>query len=335
MDGTALSQTRRRQEAKRAAGKDGASRARLPSTRRDGDGRTYLVIQQDDRGPARGLTLSRPLFNDQWQNDVALGAAGTTHAILSAGHTRDQGAELGRKLMAGTSTLVDGALGLAADRPPACQAGCAHCCHQAVGVSAPEVFAIYDHLRATRTPAALAATERRIRAADDQTRGMTSTERLSPELPCPFLELENGRCSIYPVRPLPCRGANSLDARACERTLRDPTARAGYLSGTSPLPCYAEPIRAFHAVTAGMQLALEELHGLEVSPLELTAAMRVMIDEPEEVPAQWLAGKDPFHAARGGDVTRSPLVDALIGRKVDAAPSEPRSSAAAKPRSAR
>jgi hypothetical protein len=330
-----LSQTRRRKEAKRAARKDGASKETVPSTHRDGNGRTYLVVQRDGRGPAQGLTLSSPLFNDQWQNDVALGAAGTAHAILSEGHTRDQGAELGRKLMAGTSTIVDGVLALAADRPPACQAGCAHCCHQAVGVSAPEVFAIYDHLRATRTPAALVATERRIRAADDQTRGMTSAERLSPELPCPFLELENDRCSIYPVRPLPCRGANSLDARACERTLRDPAARAGYLAGTSPLPCYAEPIRAFHAVTAGMQLALEELHGLEVSPLELTAAMRIMIDEPVEVPAQWLAGKDPFLAARGGDITGNPLVDALIGRKADGGPSDPRSNPPAKPRPAR
>ena len=72
------------------------------------------------------------------------------------------------------------------------------------------------------------------------------------------------------------------------------------------MPCYLEPMRAFHAVTAGLQLALDQLHGLEGTPLELTAAMRIMFDDPDKVPAQWLGGKDPFAAARDGDDTHDP-----------------------------
>jgi putative zinc- or iron-chelating protein len=290
--------------------KNGAT-GRTPA-HQDAQGRTHLVIHSDARG-SRRLALSGPLFNEQWQDDVAIAAASTAHAFLTEGHTLTKAVELGRNAMAGTSRIAEGALGLSPEQPPACRPGCAHCCYQAVGVSAPEVFAIYDHLRASRKPDELDAAVRRIRDADDRTRGMTAAERLSPRLPCPFLEQE--RCSIYQVRPLACRGANSLDATACERTLRDPDARAEFLAGTLSVPCFLEPIRAFHAVTAGMQLALDELHGLQVLPLELTAAMRIMVDQPETAPQLWLAGQDPFNAARGGDVTNDPRIGEMAGRR--------------------
>lgn len=283
--------------------------------RRDAEGRAHLVIQRDGYGRPVGLALSQALFNEQWQNDVAVAAASTAHGMLAEGHTLEQAVALGRNAMAGTSKIADGALARSAERPPACRAGCAHCCHQAVGVTPPEVFAIYEHLRATRAAAALAVVVGRIRDADDRTRGLSPAARLSPDLPCPFLE--DARCSIYEVRPLSCRGTNSLDAAACERTLRDPEARAALLAGRESIPCYREPIRAFHAVTAGVQLALDQLHGLEAQPLELTAAMRIIADDPDGVPAAWLGGKDPFAAARGGDNSADPRIRELSGRLAD------------------
>ena len=57
-----------------------------------------------------------------------------------------------------------------------------------------------------------------------------------------------------------------------------------------------------------MQLALDELHGLEVLPLELTGAMRIMVDDPDATPQRWLGGQDPFQAARGGDATDDPRI---------------------------
>lgn len=282
---------------------------------RDRQGRTHLIVHRGPQGRIKDITLSQPLFNDGWQNDVAVAAAKTVHEFWADGRSLDKAIELGRNAMAATSKIAEGALGRSPERRPACQSGCSHCCYQAVGVSPPEVFAIYDHLLATRTPDQLDADVRRIRDADDKTRGMTSAERLSPDLPCPFLQDE--QCSIYEVRPLACRGANSLDAAACERNLRDPVARREFLAGTAAVPCFLEPIRTFHAVTAGMQLALQELHGLQVLPLELTAAMRTMIDEPETVPERWLAGEDPFKSARGADNTNNPLFRELSGRRLE------------------
>jgi hypothetical protein len=283
------------------------------SVRRDAQGRAHLVIDRDDFGTPRGLALSEPLFEEQWQDDVAVAMAGTVYAMLGQAYTPEQAAGLGRTAMTATSKIVDGALAQSADRPPACRAGCAHCCHQTVGVTAPEVFAIYAYLRTTLGAGALAGVADRVRAADDRTRGLPAAQRVSPEHPCVFLV--DNRCSIYEVRPLSCRGTNSLDAAACERNLRDPDAHAAFVAGEASVPCYIEPIRGFHAVTAGLQLALDQLHGLEVLPLELTAAMRIMVDAPEAVPQQWLGGKDPFAAARGGDNTDDPRHEALSGRK--------------------
>jgi len=308
----------KKKQARRPARKDAARRKRDAGIHRDAQGKVHLLVHRDAFGRPDGLALSRPLFDERWQNDVAIGAANTTHAFLAGGLTLAQAAGLGLNVMAGTSKIADGLLARSPDRAPACGAGCSHCCHQAVGVSPPEVFAIHGHLRATRSPGDLEAAVDRIRAADDRTRGMTVAERLSPDLPCVFLV--DDRCSIYAVRPLACRGTNSLDAAACARNLRNPDARAAFLAGQASVPCFREPIRAFHAVAAGMQLALADLHGLETSPLELTAAMRILVDDPEGVPERWLAGADPFAAARGADNTDNPFMRELTGRAGTANP---------------
>jgi Fe-S-cluster containining protein len=284
-----------------------------PAVRRDAAGKTHLVVHRDERGRALGVKLAEPYFEEDWQNDVATAAANTAIGTLGADPKLEHAVALGRRAMDATSTLVDGMFSLAKDAPPACRAGCSHCCHQAVGVSAPEVFAIYAELSKTRAPRELEVVIERIRRADDETRGMSSSERWSPEHPCPFLE--NGSCSIYEVRPLACRAKNSLDAKACETSLHDPAARAEYLAGTFELPSYLEPMRAFHAVAQGVDLALHELFGLTVAPLDLTWAMRVLVDDPEGVSGAWLRGDDPFVAARGADATRSPGIDELSGRR--------------------
>jgi len=254
------------------------------------------------------------VFEDAWQNDLALGAATAAHAALAAAHAPAGAAALGRTVMDATSALIDGLLAKAGDRPVACHGGCAHCCYQAVGVSVPEILALEAHIRATRTPEQLERLIDGVRAADDRTRGMTSAQRLSPELPCPFLDVADGRCTVYEARPLACRGTNSLDAEACAELLREPAARAAFVAGERTFPCYLEPVRGFHALSAGLQLALDELHGLETKPLELTAAMRILLDDPRAAD-EWLAGRDPFQAARGADSTDNPRIAALSGRR--------------------
>src|SRR5687767_11560091 len=99
-------------------------RPKKQPVRRDAQGRAHLVVHRDDLGRAQGLSLSAPLFNDQWQNEVAVAAANTAHAFLADGHTPAQAIALGRNAMAGTSKLAEGALALSPDRAPACHSGC-------------------------------------------------------------------------------------------------------------------------------------------------------------------------------------------------------------------
>ena len=51
----------------------------------------------------------------------------------------------------------------------------------------PEVFAIYEHLRRSRTPDELMALAEIVSVTNNQTRGLSAADRLSPKFPCPFL----------------------------------------------------------------------------------------------------------------------------------------------------
>src|SRR5688500_1689538 len=105
-------------------GKGKKQKSKTAGVRRDAKGRAHLVIQRDEYGTAVGLALDRPLFNEQWQNEVALATASTAHAMFGEGHTLENAAALGRNAMAGTSKIADGALAQSPERPPACRSGC-------------------------------------------------------------------------------------------------------------------------------------------------------------------------------------------------------------------
>ncbi len=266
----------------------------------DSEGRVHLALHRDTSG-ATFVALTEAIFEEAWQNDVAAGAANTAYASFADRPTVARAAELATSAMAATSTLADGFLARAPAGGVACKAGCDHCCHQMVGVTPPEALAIWSHLRNERSREELASLASRVAIAREKTRNLSSLERFSPEHPCVFLE--SGRCSIYDVRPLSCRGVNSLDADECAKRLRDPGARAEFLSSGAGSHSYQEPIRAFHAVSAGLQLALSELYRLDMRPLDLIAAMHLLFEGGDSIPREWIAGRAAFEPALGGDTT--------------------------------
>ena len=234
------------------------------------------------------------MFEAQWQDEVVESAANTALGILGRDPTLERVFDLTHRAMASTSRLVAGLLAHAPEGAVACKAGCDHCCHVVVGVTAPEALTIFDHLQRSRSAPELARLAARVATVHERTRGLSSAERFSPEYPCIFLEA--GRCSIYEVRPLACRGMNSLDAGECETRLRDPETRAEFASkGGGHL--FVEPIRAFRAVSAGLQVALLELYRLDMTPLDLTATMRLLLQDQPSLGDAWMAGQQPFEAA--------------------------------------
>lgn len=261
---------------------------------RSKQGRVHLAVLQD--GHRETLRLKAPLFDQDWQNEVAESAANTARGVLGEHPTPAAIADLAQRTMGSLSRLTAGMLAGAAQQDAiACKAGCDHCCHVVVRVTAAEALAIYYHLRRTLPPPELARLASRVAEALDEIQGLSPSQRFAPEYPCVFLDAD--RCSIYEARPLACRGMNSLDAKECETRLFDVAAREQFASqGGGRL--FVELVLAFHAVSAGLQLGLSELYGLDMRPLELTAALHVLLEGGEPVVLDWLDGGRPFDAAR-------------------------------------
>jgi hypothetical protein len=299
----------KRKIGKKARASRVASR-KLCAIHKDAAGRTHLALHHGPGGQ-EFVALRAPIFEEAWQNEIASVAANTAHANFAAEPSVARAVELARSVMASTSRIADALLSKAPAGSVACKAGCDHCCYQAVGVTAPEALAIFAHLTTTLSASEFERMAARVEQAHQRTLGSSPADRFSPEHPCIFLE--SGRCSIYEVRPLSCRGMNSLDAAECRTRLHDVAARSAFVATGVGSSCYMEPIRAFHAVSAGLQLALAELHGLDMRPLDLTRAMRLLFTRGATVGGEWVRGEASFEPACGADVTDADGVGSIVG----------------------
>jgi len=177
----------------------------------------------------------------------------------------------------------------------ACAAGCAWCCHQQVAVEPVEAIAIARHVDTTFTPAARAALKVRIDALAERSRGMGNLAWAQLRIPCAFLA-DDGRCTIYSVRPLRCRAVYSRDAGHCRSTVENPDlyfGRRAQRSGPGPYP--VEPREIVDAALAGFAHA-EDAFGLPWRTLTLIAAVRILLEQPDAA-ERYLAGEPVFASA--------------------------------------
>lgn len=92
-----------------------------------------------------------------------------------------------------------------------CKAGCSHCCTLRIEVVAPELFLLARHLK--KLPADdLAALIEKLKAHALKARGVLMQDFF---LQCPLLE--DGKCSVYAVRPTMCRKYFSMDVEECKK----------------------------------------------------------------------------------------------------------------------
>ena len=99
----------------------------------------------------------------------------------------------------------------------ACGAGCSTCCHQIVALTMAEAQRIAQFIHAL-PPEQKNGILFRATQATTQGAGLDPRQWWVARITCPLLDQDQG-CQIYPVRPLPCRGYNSLDVDACKRSL--------------------------------------------------------------------------------------------------------------------
>jgi Fe-S-cluster containining protein len=173
----------------------------------------------------------------------------------------------------------------------ACAAGCAWCCYQQVAASPAEAVAIARHVLQTFSPVALSALKVRLADLDVASRGLSAADRAQLKQPCAFLD--NGRCTVYAVRPLRCRGVYSRDAEHCRWAMENPDQIFGSPDRHGkPGPYPVEPAKIMDAALTGLARALRD-QGLAWGALDLTAALRLSLDSPD-VAERYLAGEPVF-----------------------------------------
>ena len=96
----------------------------------------------------------------------------------------------------------------------ACREGCSICCWLRVDVFAHEVFLIAHHIRRHFTADEIAALLVRLAAHSEKVTPLTPFEHVTQNVVCPLLQ--NGRCTVYAVRPHSCRRHHSQDFAACQ-----------------------------------------------------------------------------------------------------------------------
>ncbi len=138
-----------------------------------------------------------------------------------------------------------------------CTKGCSNCCTLAVNCSFVEAVAIANNLSADQRQA-LTAKLPLLRQISQQAENLKEFLRqFRAQLGgCPFLAVEDGSCSIYPLRPLSCRALLSTrNSSWCAVDFADlhPQEKEAFLSSLNP------EIVAFptHYLATSQELGLE------------------------------------------------------------------------------
>lgn len=114
--------------------------------------------------------------------------------------------------------------------PCACKSGCSYCCHGLVTATLPELAAIASQVE-TWPKARRALLDARIGEYMAQATLYWKGERLALQAECPFLD--QGRCSVYEIRPLHCRSKSSYNADDCKKQVDDPEHETKKVPGQS------------------------------------------------------------------------------------------------------
>ena len=168
----------------------------------------------------------------------------------------------------------------------ACKPACPWCCYSLVSVTAPEAIALASYVQTALPRKVATAIGGRVARTDDRTRGLDVAERRALRLPCPLLV--ERRCVAYPVRPLFCRAWHSFSAGACLESWKRP--------GSAGVLVIDEWREVAAAIFRGVNQGAHDV-GLSGRSLELSAAVRLVLDDPTTV-GRWLAGEDAFAPAK-------------------------------------
>ena len=186
---------------------------------------------------------------------------------------------------------------VAARSPIQCRAGCFFCCYLPVAVSAPEALLIAAYLRDTIPEPELITVMEQVRATVGRVRPLTIEAHAEAKIPCSLLKAD-GHCSVYPVRPVKCRGWTSHDRDRCETAFHGSPWRE-----TVPVNMF---ILALGNGTAdGLKRGLGAAT-LDECTYELNSAILRALETPDAA-TRWVQGEDVFagcQSEKGGETKK-------------------------------
>lgn len=156
----------------------------------------------------------------------------------------------------------------------ACHKGCQWCCHQAVYANSYELHYLSERIKAVVPKERIARWAEAAEFKYARTSVMNEEQIALHKSPCPFLE--NGACSIYPVRPMACRIYLSSRLETCLEFYRNPENKDNY-------PALIEfPLKAGRMMNEGFMAALKE-NGIDTAEFRLEEGLRIALknDMPE------------------------------------------------------
>jgi len=158
----------------------------------------------------------------------------------------------------------------------ACRAGCTWCCYFSVDARAAEIFSILDFVEHTFTSEEKERVYAEVRANRTALETLGESERMKRNIKCPFLN--NGRCTIYAVRPQTCRNYHATNVAGCQQSYEDPGnldidpdfAPWVYQAGTAHVDAFSTALR-----DAGYDVRVYELNcALDAATAEPAARER-------------------------------------------------------------
>jgi Fe-S-cluster containining protein len=189
-----------------------------------------------------------------------LGDAQSDDELIQACRVVQEMAETALVRFRGDATLI------------ACGPGCAHCCVVYVAVLRPEAATIVAYLERKLSASEFLALQQKVDALYAAIRWLDEEERIRWRQPCALLD-EDGTCSVYPVRPLLCRGMTSIDPETCRQAIE-----LLPLGDAPPVTVNLFQSFLFNQAFIALARAMENA-GLENRSMEMTAAIKALLDE--------------------------------------------------------
>lgn len=183
------------------------------------------------------------------------------------------------------ANIVESVHGTQTEDRVECKAGCSYCCYNQIRLTPAEALLVFSWIDKEFTDQDQALLRKRIQNNRVLTEGTSLENRVMIKESSPCIFLKQGKCSIYPVRPLICRSWTSYSHKACMDAFQSENHNAEIETSDSSNFVYYLARETVRMVC--------RYHGVDSKPLELPMAMDCCFSNSDPF-TRWLGGEHLF-----------------------------------------